>query len=157
MFKGHVVAGVMGVSALLGVGAQPAIVTAGELLPASCKPIKQDDPLTNAEIKACFVHMFLMLGQGGNRSFVFEAGGPFSSGVKGPTGEAGPAGAPGATGPTGPVGASGAGPTGPTGATGVTGSAGPTGATGSTGSAGPTGPTGPTGPIGPTGPSGIAP
>lgn len=142
MSKSRVIAGLVGVSSLIGIGAQPALAVDG-LLPASCDPIHQEEPLSSAEIKACFTHMFLMLAQGGNRTYVFEMGGDTSSAS--PQGDAGDAGTPGVTGPTGAAGPTGTvGPTGNVGATGVTG---PTGQ-GATGATGPTGPTGATGPIG---------
>ncbi len=168
MTKARVLAGLVGVSSLVGLGAQPVMAADGRV-PASCAAIHQEEPLSGAEIKACFTHMFLMLAQGGNRTYVFEMGGDTSSatpqgdtgdagmpGVDGPTGAIGPTGTVGPTGSAGPDGTPGAtGILGPTGSPGATGVVGPTGDVGATGMTGPDGPIGPTGATGPTGPTGL--
>jgi hypothetical protein len=137
MSKTVAFAGLVGVSALVAAGASG--VQASPLtVPAGCEPIKLERPMTDAEIKACFAHMLLMIAQGGRTTIIYStdrsggsAGG--AQGVAGPTGATG-VGATGATGNTGAIGT-----TGSTGATGATGAAGNTGATGATGSTGNTG------------------
>jgi hypothetical protein len=131
-------ASLLGFFAMVAGQTAPAIAAPAEKLFPSCDGLSQAAPMTDAEIKACIVHLFLMNAQTGNQVFDFRTngGGP-GRGVAGPQGDAGTNG--------------GAGPTGPAGATGV---AGETGATGSDGIQGPTGPTGAIGPAGPPGPTG---
>lgn len=134
-------------STLLSGAMTPVVAKSTIMLPASCAAIMREEPMSDAEIKACFAHLILMIKQSGDKTIVFNGGG--GSGSAGPRGPAGNDGATGATGPTGPTGPGGdTGATGPTGDTGSTGPTGPTGPTGSTGSTGATGPTGPTGPTG---------
>lgn len=134
-------------STLLSGTISPTMAKSTIMLPASCAAIMREEPMTDAEIKACFAHLILMIKQSGDKTYVFRSGG--GSGGAGPKGDPGSDGATGPTGPTGSVGDTG--DTGATGATGATGSTGATGATGSTGATGATGDTGPTGPTGPTG------
>jgi len=142
--KKEAIAGLISATTLLTGAGSPVLAKSTIMLPASCAAITRDAPMSDAEVKACFAHLILMIKQSGDKTFVFTSGGAGGGGgVAGPKGDAGAEGAVGPTGPTGPQGE--------TGATGETGPAGETGATG------PSGPTGPTGPEGPTGPTGIGP
>ena len=83
-------------------------------LPPSCAALSQAAPLTDAELKACFIHLFLMNAQTGNQAFDFRTHGGSGTGGGGVAGPTGDAGANGAAGPTGPAGATGPiGPPGP--------------------------------------------
>ena len=99
--------GLIGLSSALALNTAPAL--AETRLPASCAAVHQAAPMTEAEIKACFAHLALMIAQTGNQMFDFTAAGGSYSG----TGPAGPTGDAGIAGPTGPQGP--AGPTGPAG------------------------------------------
>jgi len=111
------IASLLSVSTLVAMGASPVLAKSNIMLPASCAAITQEDPMTDAEIKACFAHVLLMIAQGGDRTFIFEStssGG--GGGSVGPKGDTGPPGEVGPTGPQGPQGPQGdPGPTGPAG------------------------------------------
>ena len=140
------VSGLVGISSLL--AAMPAPVLAEQIqLPPACDAIKLNRPMTDEEIKDCFIHLILMERQSRNTTIILGSEGTF-----GAPGAKGDQGATGATGDDGTNGTNGA--TGNTGATGPTGPAGPGGGTGATGATGPTGPTGPAGPTGPQGNTG---
>jgi len=106
------VTGLLGFMALVAGQTVPAMA-ASATLPPSCDALSQAAPLTDAELKACFIHLFLMNAQTGNQVYDFRTSGG-GSGVAGPQGDPGTLGAPGPTGPTGspgvtgPIGAPGA-------------------------------------------------
>ena len=146
------VVGLISASSLLTMAPLPA---AAMQLHPWCAAIREQDPMTDEEIRMCFRHAILMIAQGQagrghlytpNRTEGSSAGAVGPDGETGDVGAAGPTGAvgltgsagtPGALGPTGPAGQDGGiGPTGPAGAQG------PAGATGDAGSQGAPGPTG---------------
>ena len=143
--KRETIAGLISATTLLTGTGSPAMAKSTIMLPASCAAITREAPMTDAEVKACFAHLILMIKQSGDKTFVFTSGGGGGGGV-GPKGDTGDSGATGPTGPTGPAGQQGD--------TGATGDTGPAGDTGPEGPTGPTGPIGPTGPTGDTGPAG---
>jgi hypothetical protein len=108
------ITGLIGLSSVFAFNAAPAL--ADTTLPASCTAVHQAAPMTDAEIKACFAHLALMIAQSGNQVFDFTtSGGSYSGkGSAGPNGDAGSAGPTGSQGPTGSIGPMGpAGPIGP--------------------------------------------
>ena len=108
------VTGLLGFMAVVA-GQTAPVMAAPATLPPSCASLSQAAPLTDAELKACFIHLFLMNAQTGNQVFDFRTHGGSGGGGSGVAGPQGDAGANGAAGPTGPAGLTGPiGPTGPT-------------------------------------------
>ena len=112
-------AGLVGFLSLAGGQSAPALAAAGSHVAPSCTAVTQASPMTDAEVKACLLHLFLMNAQTGTRFYDFSISRVTSAGPSGDPGIAGPAGPTGALGQTGIQG-----PTGPTGAPGPTGSLG---------------------------------
>ena len=132
-------AGLIGVSAFLA-GAPSAVEAKSTIvLPAACAAITLQRPMTDAEVRECFVAMLPLIPQNRSTTELYVTG---SSGAHVAVGPAGARGVSGATG-AGVTGAKGA--TGPTGAPGAIGNTGPTGAQGPTGATGDQGSTGATG------------
>jgi len=105
--------GLLGFMALVA-GQSTPVLAAPATLPPSCASLSQAAPLTDAELKACFIHLFLMNAQTGNQVFDFRTHGGSGAGGAGVSGPTGDPGATGATGPTGPAGLPGVtGPSGP--------------------------------------------
>lgn len=128
------VSGLVGMSSLLATTTLPVMAQTIQLPPA-CDAIKLDRPMTDEEIKDCFIHLILMERQSRNVTIdMSSAGGSGAPGAKGDTGATGATGSNGSDGNTGATGPTG--PTGPAGPPGPTGPTGPTGATGATGSVG---------------------
>ena len=104
--------GLMGLLAMAAGPTVPVFAEGTARLPPSCDAVALSAPMTDAEIKACFVHLFLMNAQT-DRLYDFRTSSPLGIG---------PSGDPGAQGAVGPTGADGQpGPTGPTGPTGSNG------------------------------------
>ncbi len=146
------VAGLLSASSLLTMMPLPA--SAVQMHPW-CAAIREQDPMTDEEIKKCFRHAILMIAQGqagGGQVYVPSRTEGGEMGTAGPDGETGDTGAIGPTGAAGPGGSAGAagspGAEGPAGADGEVGAAGPTGPQGQAGNPGDTGAVGPTGPAG---------
>lgn len=100
-----VIGGVVGLVALCAVMTAPALAEDGSALPASCAATKLDRPMSDAEIKACFKNILLLIAQQRGQSIIFyQSGSGGGSGPKGDTGPQGPAGPEGPMGPPGPKG-----------------------------------------------------
>ena len=118
-------AGVVALSTLLAMHSGPSMAKSSLEIPATCAPILNEAPMTDAELKACLKDLIGSIQGAGNRTYVFSSGS--SSSASGPKGTPG---APGSAGPTGPQGSGGVGPTGPTGPAGTPGPTGSIGAIG---------------------------
>src|SRR5579872_5354912 len=114
-------AGALALSTLLAMQVGPVMAKSSIEIPATCAPILQQAPMTDAEIKACLRDLVGSIQGAGNRTYLFSSGSSSSS--SGPKGDPG---APGTVGPTGPAGVGGGlGQTGPTGPEGPQGPTGP--------------------------------
>lgn len=116
---GRAGAGLAALFAVIAAGSGPLLAADVAPLPASCAAMKHSAAMSDAEIKACFKHMLLLIGQLRGEFIVFNnasGGGGGAAGPKGDTGPAGPPGPPGAPGEPGAPGPKGdPGPEGPPG------------------------------------------
>lgn len=133
-----------GIGSALTVATQPALAVGKPRPPATCEPVKSDEPMSDQQIKACFRHILLMIAQQrGERIIINHSSGSSGGGGVGPKGDTGPAG------PAGPQGEQGEkGDTGPQGEPGEQGPQGEPGDPGPQGEKGDTGPQGDPGPAG---------